>query len=114
MEEFYLTIKQLRDFLNNCDLPDDTKIFTQRLEDMYVTKDNSWVVRKKGEQYHNAKKWNEFVDNYDNLTWEEQLEIKPDWKYTEEQLNELKNQYVKIWGICQYPEKDGLYLDVHY
>ena len=31
MEEHYLTVKQLRDFLNNCDLPDDAKVFTQIL-----------------------------------------------------------------------------------
>jgi hypothetical protein len=114
MEECYLTVKQLRDFLNNCDLPDDTKVYTQRLEDRYVEKHGWTPLLKEGEHYHNFKKWNEYVDNYDNLPEDEQLGTKPTWKYTEEQLNRLKEQYIKIWGICQYKEKDGLFLNVHY
>lgn len=114
MEEHYLTVKQLRDFLNNCDLSDDTKVFTQRLEDKYIEKHGWKPVLKEGHLYYSAEKWNEYVDNYDNLNEDDKLEAKPTFKHSEEQLNQLKNQYIMIWSICQYPEKDGLYLNVHY
>ena len=114
MEELYLTVKQLRDYLNNCDLPDDTKVFTQRLEDRYIEKHGWTPLLKEGEHYYNAKKWNEYVDNYDNLPEDDQLDVKPVKKHTEEELNKLKEQYIMIWAITQYPEKDGLFLNVHY
>jgi hypothetical protein len=111
-ENGYLTVGKLKEILYK--MPPDAIVMVERIEDRYFdgndisgfggckdtpdgkfpegSKSEGWsVYLVEGENHYFAKKYNEDVANGD---WEDQ---QPHPTYTEEQLNDCKDQFVPAW-----------------
>jgi len=130
-----LTVGQLLDFIERFNIPRDAKVFYQRIEDDYFigqdisgfggpdgpllegTKSNGWsVIKKMGETYHRSLKWNEDLDSgeYDNK--EEYPNASPElWeKYSDQDLLDLRDEYIAANSPVKYKDDNNLYIDAHY
>jgi len=85
----YLTVGDLKNFLNKHNLPDNAKVVVQRVEDIYYEKHNWGVYLKEGE--HTLK------DEQGNI------------------IKESLEQYHPAWCCVKYNnEDDVLFIDLHY
>ena len=117
--EHYCTVGRLREFLEEHNLPDDAKVFIQRVEDVYF-EENGWgTIKKEGWFYHSdlelikkAKSGGEFHDKeqYPRMTDEHIKSILD----IENHLDEDKEEYMPAWCPVKYKDDDNLYLDAHY
>jgi hypothetical protein len=111
----YLTVGELKKSI--LDMPDEGLVLIQRIEDTYF-ENNGWgVVLKEGEHYHWGLQFNEDIKSgkYDNL--EEYPNMKKDnlKLFTEDELNQAKDQYHPAWCAVKYKDDtENLYLDLHY
>lgn len=105
-----LTVGQLREFLYKCNLPDDALVLTQRVEDCYYENNNWGVYKKEGYHYHSALRHNANVENK-----EEYPDLLPCDKFTEEDLDRMKEQYTPAFCVLTYQDdSDALYINLHY
>lgn len=138
----FLTVGQLKKFIEENNLPDNAPVVVQRIEDRYYegndisgmggcsdtedgiyppgSKAQGWgVYLKEGDAYHNVKTMN--VRMKEELTRRKNGEpgkfprIDDPEKYVQELNDELKDQYHPIWSPVLYrDDKDILFLDLHY
>lgn len=109
-----MTIKELKEYIAN--LPDEGEVFVHRVEDIYIKERNWKTYLKEGWDYHQALAWNEKIDSGIYLNKEEYpLMVNPEYlnKYTEEQLEEFKEQYINTFCCVNYDNKN-LYITSHY
>jgi hypothetical protein len=135
----FLTVGQLKKFIEENNLPDDAPVVVQRIEDSYYegrdisgmsgcpdtedgiyppgSRSEGWgVYLKEGDSYYSAKTI--------NIRMEEEIArrkngesgmIEDPEKYIQELNDELKDQYHPIWSPVLYmDDKDILFLDLHY
>jgi len=101
---FFLTVGQLLDFIEKFNIPRDSKVLYQRIEDHYF--DKSWkVVKKEGFGFCSMSKVNEDID-LGNTSFGK--------KYSEEALEKSKEQYIPAFSPVKYKGDDNLYIDSHY
>jgi len=110
-----LTVGQLLDFIKKYNIPRDSKVLYQRIEDVYFEKHNWDTIDRKGEHYHDIlrnqeKAKGEWLDKEEypsmtqdiiNLT----LDLNPD---------EFKDEYIIAWSPVKYEEDNHLYITAHY
>ena len=113
-----LTVGRLKKFLEqHPELPDDSLVLTQRVEDRYYEKNGWGVVLKEGHHYHMVKTH--------NIRMEEEIrrrkngehpkyDMEDPSKFIEELTDDLKDQYHPAWSCVKYKDDDNLYLDLHY
>lgn len=115
---YYLTVGDLKKFLEHHKLPDDAPVLIQRVEDFYYEKNNWGVHLKKGEFYNQCVHWNERVDSgefEDREQYPRMNEETRKAKYSEEDLNFMKEQYTPAWCCVKYSDEDEmLFIDLHY
>lgn len=116
--EYYLTIGKLRKFLEeHPELPDDSLVLTQRVEDVYYEKHGWGVVLKEGDHYHMVKTH--------NIRMEEEMrrrkngehpkyDLDDPSQHIQELTDDLKDQYHPVFCCMKYKDDDNLYLDLHY
>lgn len=111
----FCTIKDLKNFIEKYKIPDDAKIFLQRVEDVYFEKHNWETENKEGYHYYSCLSHNEKVDSGEFANKEEYplLEEIPN-KFSEKDLELAKEKYYACWSPVKYPEDNNLYLDSHY
>ena len=87
--EHFLTVGDLKAFLNKHNLPDNAKVVVQRVEDVYYEKHNWGVYLKESE--HTLK------DEQGNV------------------VKESLEQYHPAWCCVKYRDEDDLlFIDLHY
>ena len=110
-----MTVGQLLDFIEKNNIPRDSKVLYQRIEDVYFNL-RSWdTVDRKGEGYHAAIREKEKAkgewlnkEEYPNMTQEiidSTLALDPD---------EFKDEYIVAWSPVKYEEDNHLYITAHY
>lgn len=112
-----LTVGKLKKFLEEHNLPDDAIVVTQRVEDFYFEKGNWGVYKKEGHHSFQARKYNKKIDSGEFLNKEDYPNINPEnlKKYTEEEIDSMKEQYHPAWCCVRYEDdKDILFIDLHY
>ncbi len=118
------TVGDLLDYIKENGIQRDALVLYHRIEDSYF-KESIWhtgeiisgwdVVAKEGVAYHEALRWNARIDSGELLDKEQyplltETDLK---KYSPEDLQVLKDQYVEVFTPCGY--NDGqLYLSAHY
>lgn len=115
--EFSCTIGQLKKFIEKHNLPDDTVIMMQRIEDVYFEKHHWEVIKKKGHWYRQFEEVNKKIDT----GYFRDKELFPDlaedsWvhkKYTEDDLENSLCEYYTCHSPVFY-DNEFLYLDAHY
>lgn len=90
--EHYLTIGQLREFLNSTDLPNDGLVMIERVEDIYY-ENHSWKVYLKDGDY--TKELRETGSD-------------------EKDIFNSMNQYHPAFCTLKYPEDKNLFINLHY
>lgn len=120
LKQANLTIGDIKRHIEKYNLPDDTPVVVQRIEDSYFLSenDNGWgVYFKEGWDASNAREHNEKVINgvYADRT---QYEDHPSHHviYTEDQIKEMfSEQYIPTHCITTYKDElDILFIDIHY
>lgn len=114
--DYHSSVGALLDFIEKHNIPRDARIFMQRVEDVYFEKHNWKTVNKKGEEWHNTKRWNNDIDSGKYLNKEEYPNIEEGmlFKATPEELEASKDQYYAAWSPVKYPDDNNLYIDAHY
>jgi len=116
----YFTVGQLRELLANKDIPDDAKIFIQRVEDVYFEQYSWGTVKIEGDECYSqrrliekAKPGGEFhnKEEYPNMTEERINEILE----SEKTIDELRDEYVAAWwGFKRKDDDNGIYFTAFY
>lgn len=115
----YLTVGELKKFLENHEIADDAIVLCQRVEDFYF-EDHGWkVYLKEGDQSHWMKSFNEKLANGEFDDKEKYPKFTDEMRvgFTQDQITEASNQYHPIWCPVQYQDEDKndiLFLDLHY
>lgn len=114
----YMTVGDLKKFLKeNPDISDDSIVVAQRVEDIYYEKHNWGVYKHGGYHYHQSLQWNKDIDSGKYLDKEQYPNIEESnlVKFTEEDLDQLKNQYHPVWCCFRDKTDEGVvFLDLHY
>ena len=114
-DSHYMTVGQLKDFINRNNIPDDSPVLIERVEDSYYDKDNGWeVYYKRGFQseltIREINRHNECVDNDACPQITERIP-----ELTEEELKYFANQYHPAFSCVLYTnETDKLFINLHY
>jgi len=133
-----LRVRDLKEFVEKYNVPDDALIMIERVEDRYYegcdisgmnsvdgilpegSKSLGWgVYLKEGQSYYDALSHNKRIKEGFYFNKEEFPNIKEGSEmleeYTEEQLEEYKNQYHPAWSCVKYNDEDDLlFIDLHY
>ena len=115
-----LTIGELKKFLEeNKDLPDDSPILVERVEDKYFSNNGWGVYLKEGDFYNQTKNFNENMLKEIELRKKgeesEYESIEDPNKYITELTDDLKVQYFPTWCCVRYNDEDNiLFIDCHY
>ena len=118
--EHFLTVGQLREFLeNNKNIPDDAKVLVQRVEDVYYEKHGWGVVLKEGEHYHSHLEMNKNMrEEIERRARGEEphyaIDDPNEAIMSDEDLEMIKEQYHPAWCCVKYKEDKHLYIDLHY
>lgn len=115
----YLTVGELKKFIEKYEISDDAIVVSQRVEDFYYH-DHHWKVYLK-EAYHShwMRSFNEKLDSGEFDDSEKYPNFKDSMrtKFTEDQIVEASHQYSPVWSPVFYEDeakKDILFLDLHY
>ena len=113
----HLTVRDLKKFLEEHNLPDDAPVVVQRVEDVYYEKHGWGVYLKGGYWYNYAKRWNDDIDSGKYLD-EEQYPLmkgKELEKISDEDMKKDMEQYHPAFCCVWYKDdQDILFLDLHY
>ena len=117
--EDYCTVGQLKEILKKNSIPDDAKIFIQRVEDGYFDEHGWGTVKKEGDMYCTEKRMidkarpgGEFHDKEKYPDMDEKT-IKGILD-SEKDLDELKEEYVPAWYPCVFEGDDNIYFCAFY
>lgn len=138
----YLTVGDLKRFIQKYNIPDHAPVLVERVEDKYYegidvsgisgynesedgrfpegSKSEGWgVYLKEGDSYRYTQTMNarmrEEISRRKNGEHEKYPEIKDPSEYIVELDDSLKNQYHPVWGPVFYSnDPDVLFLDLHY
>ena len=113
----YLTVGELKRFLNEHELSDNAIVAIQRIEDVYYEKHNWGVYLKRGEHTFNVEQWNRDIESGKFLDKEKYPNMKEETLVpaTEEEIKKTMEQYHPAWCCVNYKEdKDILFIDLHY
>lgn len=116
----HLTIGDLKKWLEkNSDLPDDSKVLIQRVEDRYFENNNWGVYLKDGETVWNQLAFNkdmdEEIERREKGEESEYPQIKDPNKNIIEITNELKEQYFPAWCCVRYSDEEKImFIDAFY
>lgn len=90
-----LTVGRLKEFLEKSNLPDDSPVLIQRVEDYYYESCDWGVYVKRAEHYYDMKEH--------------------DHTLTEDELFKYKEQYHPAFSCVKYNDEDDiLFIDLHY
>lgn len=138
-KDFY-TVGQLLEYIIKYNIPMDAKILMQRVEDRYFegidtsgmcgqledgsygslplgSKAKGWeTFRIEGENSAFMRNLNERIDSGEFNDKEEYPDIKPEnlIKFTEEDIDKVKDEYYPCWSPVYYENEKHLFLDAHY
>lgn len=117
----FLTVGRLKKNIEDFEIPDEAKVFVQRIEDVYYKKNGWGVVLKEGYHFHSSIELNEKMKEeiarrergeepeYDKIE-DPNVHICEDENF----LNEIKEQYTPAWCVSGYKDSDNLFLNLHY
>ena len=111
-----MKVKELLEHIERNNIPMDAEVFIQRIEDFYVKVAKWEVIRKEGFHYNRLKFLNEKVESgeFNNKEKYPLIENPEDFRYSEEELEQAKEQYFKSYCPVKYPDDNNLYIDAHY
>jgi hypothetical protein len=112
-----LTMKDLRDFIDkNKDLPDDTKVLTERVEDRYFGPKGIPVLLVKGEHYlaieNRNKEMEEEIARRERGEESEYKLIDNPEEYITRDFESVKEQFFHSWCITK--DESFIYIYNHY
>lgn len=126
------TVRQLKDWIEKFNVPDDAIIMMQRVEDRYfsgihknengeiIHRSTGWkTVKKGGYWYYRFLDHNEKIDSNEFLDKEKyphtvESELR---KYTQKELEGVMEEYYECFSPAHYTDEGDdrfLYLDAHY
>lgn len=113
----YLTVGNLKKFIEKYNLPDDAIVVVQRIQDVYYEKHGWSVYTKPSEESYWMKSHNDKVDSgyyADKENFPDEHPIHT-LKYTQEEMDSVNSQYHPVWSPVFYSDdNDILFLDLHY
>ena len=116
----HLTIGDLKKWLDkNSDLPDDSKVLIQRVDDRYF-KNNQWgVYLKDGETVYNQLNFNndmrEEIERRENGEESEYPAIEYPSNLITEITDDLREQYFPAWCCVRYSDEEKImFIDAFY
>lgn len=116
--EHYCTVGQLLEFIKEHNLPNDSKILIQRIEDIYFEKHSWGTVKKEGFIYAVEM---EIINKAKSGVYSDKKQYPLMNKKTlkrilnsEKTIDNCKEEYVPVFSPIKYKDDDNLYLDAHY
>ena len=112
----FLTVGELKKFLNEHDLPDKSPVMIQRIEDVYYENHNWGVFLKMGESANREIQWNNDIKSGKYLDKDEYPKMKKENLIlsSEETIKNMMEQYTPAWSCVRYEDdKDMLFIDLH-
>lgn len=111
-----LTMGDLAEFVyKNPQIPRNTKILTERIEDKYFQNYNWKTLLVEGEQYYNAEEFNnkmlQEIDDRKNCKGQYQKELNPQDAIVE-LTDDFKEEFFPAWCISK--DKNFVYIFNHY
>lgn len=100
MNEHYLTVGKLKEWIKKFDLPDDANIYLQHLDEFYIRQDPTWIAKRKEGEMYNMLLHIKNTDAESTITYS--------------MLENVKDKYVKCFSPIHYKGDNNLYLDVHW
>lgn len=115
----YFTVGQLREELSKHDIPDDTPIVAERVEDVYFEKHRWGVMPIEGEFSRQMRDWNNKLasgevtpDEYPGLYEVENHPLLT--PHSEEAIKEASDQFIPTHSIGYSEEHKLLLVHLHY
>jgi len=115
--QHYMTVSDLKKFIDEHHIPDDARVLVQRVEDEYYNNCGWGVYLKEGEACRSCRQWNKDIKDEKYLNARPKLkEIKDELKpFTEQDIKEAMEQYHPAWSCAFYKDdEDILFIDLHY
>jgi hypothetical protein len=116
-KDFYLTVGELKKFIEKNNLKDESIVLIQRVEDVYYQKHGWKIYLKENEQSDFLKRHNQKIESGEYLNKENypELESKHITPATEQEIKEAMNHYHPAFSCVKYhDEQDFLFIDLHY
>lgn len=113
----YLTVGQLKKFIEENNLPDDAIVVTQRVHDVYFEEHGWGVYKKHGWLSHNFMTFNKNLETgmYDDQEQYPDMTERHKSPYAQEDIDDVAEQYHPVWCPVKYNDEDDiLFLDLHY
>ena len=115
----YMTVKDLKEFIEKYKIPDKALVMIQRVEDVYYNEHHWGVHLKEGDHYWSCKNFNKKMEKEIKLRKSKKYKtqyskIKDPKKYIFPLNDEMKEQYTPAWSCVGYKDKDFLFIDLHY
>jgi hypothetical protein len=134
----YLTVGNLKKFIEKYNIPDDALVLIERVEDKYFdgvdisgmrnsegdvfpegSKSNGWgVYPKENFWYFSAVEHNKKIESGAYLNKEEYPDINENSDFlkphSEEELEKSKTQYHPAFCCVKYNDENQLFIDMHY
>lgn len=115
----FFTYGRLKEELAKHDIPDDTPILVERVEDVYFEK-NGWdVMLIEGDFSRQMRDWNAQLaageitkEEYPGLYEEENHPLLT--PHTEDEIKEASDQFIQTWHIGYSPKHKLLLVHLHY
>jgi hypothetical protein len=113
----YLTVGEIKKFIKDHDLPDNSKVLIERVEDFYYDENNWSVYPKNGYLYYSHdstnKRMREEIERRANGEEPEyEMENPEDYIYESDDLD--KSQYTPAFCCVKFEEDDILFINLHY
>jgi hypothetical protein len=112
----FCTVGELLEFIEKNNIPKDSKILAQRVEDLYFEEHNWKPIRKEGEFFYQALDWKNKALSGEFSNKEEYPDMHDETikKIIDVDLEEMKEQYTVIFQPIYYPDSKHLFLNSHY
>ena len=110
-----MTVKQLLEFIEKHNIPLDAEVRYQRITDYYFDNGGWKSIKKEGYPFNNAVEFNKKIDSgyYDDKE-RFPLITGPLNKWSDSNLEKMKEEYVNADSCVKYPDDNNLYIDAHY
>jgi len=109
------TVGYLLEFIKQNNIPNEAIVYYQRIEDAYFEKHNWKTLKKEGFFYHQAIERNKKVDGeFKDKTKYPLIEDPEVFRASDEDLEQMKEEYIKSFCPVKYKDDDNLFIDAHY